>query len=163
MSNMYKHMSSGFELATPRIIAPCSRLKDRCQCLTWQSAYNANRPTRPTAPARPMPTMPVGMDAAPDEEDETEPLVAVAAPAPEPEPAVEAPPAVEVPSEAREMTELFWRWMLARMLDWPALMAVELWIMVEMLESAVAFGAAVMFAELITELSAAGFVTAGTR
>jgi len=39
-------------------------------------------------------------------------------------------------------------------------MAVELWIMVEM---AVAFGAAVMFADASTELSAALLVTAGTR
>jgi len=118
--------------------------------------YNARTPIRPTAPARPMPARAVGM-AAPAEEDEDEPLEPDVAEAPLAPPEVEAPPAVEVPRDARETTELFWEWMLARMLLWPALMAVELW------EMAVAFGAAVILAELSTELSAAPFVTAGTR
>lgn len=100
--------------------------------------------------------MAVGIEApAFDEEDEPEdePLVADAEP-----PDVLAPPAVEVPSEACEMTELFWLWMLARMDDCPALTAVELPVAVWI---AVAFGAAVMLAAAL--LSAAGFVASGTR
>lgn len=51
--------------------------------------------------------------------------------------------------------------MLARMEDWPALMAVLLWRRVEI---AVAFGAAVMLpADATAELSAALLVTTGTR
>lgn len=91
-----------------------------------------------------------------EEEEPEEPLEADAA---EPEPVVLAAPAPdEGPCEAIETTELFCEWMLARMLDWPALMAVALWIAVE---RAVALGAAVMLPA--AELSADGLVAMGTR
>lgn len=89
--------------------------------------------------------MAVGIEAPADEEEDEpllEPLPEPLEPdAEEPDAAAEVAPAtVDVPSEAREITELFCEWMLAKMLDWPALMAVALWMMEE---SAVAFGAAV--------------------
>jgi len=113
------------------------------------------------APARPAPMMAVGIEAPADDEDELpeEPL--------EEEPELEPPavevaeePPLEVPSEARDTTELFADMMLARIEDCPALTAVELPVIPVAVGITVAFALVMLEA---AELSAAGFVARGTR
>jgi len=104
--------------------------------------------------------MAVGIDApALDDEEEPLPDEPLDPELPPAVPVAEEPP-VEVPSEARDTTELFCDMMLAKMDDCPALTAVPLPVMPVAVGSAVAF-ALVMLAA--AELNAAGFVARGTR